>query len=200
MSKHVIWMVLGMVTLALAGVANADTYTFTPNPADLYDLNRSTLYKWGLGTDWLDDNEVVTSATLYINGIYNYDTSANILYAHLLDDIALGVTRSTDRYPNADSFASAGPLLFTWSDTDGPRTKTNLAYEFTAADLANLNAYLESGTFGFGFDADCHYYNNGVKLVITTGVVPEPATITLMGLGLAGAAAMRLRRRFVKTA
>ncbi|MFA7485981.1 MAG: PEP-CTERM sorting domain-containing protein, partial [Phycisphaerae bacterium] len=38
--------------------------------------------------------------------------------------------------------------------------------------------------FGFGIDPDCHYYNDGIKFVITTTVVPEPATIGLLGLGL----------------
>jgi hypothetical protein len=45
---------------------------------------------------------------------------------------------------------------------------------------------LENGNFGLGFDPDCHFYNNGVRLNIETAAVPIPGAIWLLGSGLLG--------------
>jgi len=86
---------------------------------------------------------------------------------------------------------------------DTTRSFTTVAedykYNFTDAQILNLNAYIANmGDIAIALDPDCHFFNSGVYLVLTTGsgtttqAVPEPATLTLMGLGLAG---MYMRRR-----
>jgi hypothetical protein len=57
-----------------------------------------------------------------------------------------------------------------------------------------LETYAMNGIFGFGFDPDCHYNNDGVTLTIETSVpVPEPTVglLVTVGLGLFG---RRLKR------
>jgi len=66
-------------------------------------------------------------------------------------------------------------------------------YTFTEAQEDLLQAYIANGgNIAIGLDPDCHFYNDGVMLTITTGAaVPEPAALLL----LAPAAAFAWRRR-----
>lgn len=65
----------------------------------------------------------------------------------------------------------------------------DVAIKFNQDELNTLTDYIvNGGNFGFGFDADCHFYNNGVSFSIQTkdapANVPEPGSLSLMLLGL----------------
>ncbi len=188
-----------MLVVAFAVAANAATYSFAPVPSDLGDLDHTRYYSWGI--NWTHTSEYITGATLRINHIWDWTHEVDSLYIHLLDNPTLGVTSGFDNEGGGDHFAGT-PWISTWSDPYGDALhKANLAYDLGALGLLpTLNTYAANGRFGFGFDADCHYYNDGVQLCVTTSTtppntVPEPGMLTLLGIGLTGVATYVRRKK-----
>ncbi len=76
----------------------------------------------------------------------------------------------------------------------------DVTVNFSDSELATLTSYLNDGNFGLGIDADCHFYNEGFKLSLTTektSNVPEPCSLSLMLIGLTslgGAFVIRKRK------
>ena len=190
-----------IAALAAVATANAGTYTFTPpGRADLNDLDHYDAYKWGIKFD-VPTNEVITGATLEIKNIWNWKRENNILYVDILDLNAgdasqVGVKRFYDNQATGDYFAGQGVRVGTWSDPiGGVNTGFDLKFDFAQQGvLDELQSFSRDGFFALTFDPDCHYWNDGVKLKITTESVPEPAS--MIGLAVAGAA--MFRKKFKK--
>lgn len=185
------------LSAALTASALAGTYTFQPNPADGNDLDHYKYYSWGLRWS-VPENEVIVDAVLTIRNIYDWQVEEDVLYTHLLDNPAAGFVEYDDGQVGGDNWAGKGPKIGEWSDPVGGHARNfDLVYRFSDLGLVDeLREFAADGKFGIGFDADCHYFNDGIKLKITTEPVPEPATMLAMGTGLvAFMRARKLRRK-----
>jgi len=196
--KKIVLLAIALMIAMSAVAANATVYNFTPSDKDLGDLDHTKYYKWGI--NWTHTSETITGATLKIFNIHDWQHEVDSLYIHLLDNPPLGVTSGNDADGGSNHFAGIGKWIGTWTDPYGdPSHKANPIYDLGALGLlANVQTYAADGRLGFGFDPDCHYYNDSIQVSITTGPpppsVPEPSVLSMLGLGLSGIA-LYLRKK-----
>jgi hypothetical protein len=194
MKKFLLFLLSIAFVFSMIGIAGATSYSFQPSDKDLGDLAHGKYYTWGINMS-IPEGEHITGASLFFDNIRNWDNNPNDLYGHLLDSATVGVDVRRDNRPR-NQFTGQGVALFHWEDLPG--TAQDLTYDFSASDISFLGSYVSNdGNFGFGFDPDCHFYNDGVTLAIETAPVPEPTTMLLFGAGLVGLAGFG-RKKFKK--
>ena len=181
------------------------------------DLDHHSAYTWRIDGVNLK-GKTISGATLTFSNIRNWDTNPNMLFIHLLDSaknsgIASFQDTNPDHVPVTDIFDNfagsryaSNPLVNSGTGNtflaaeSFSTTARNYTYTFTSAQLTILSAYFLNGSdIAFGLDPDCHFWNNGITFSMTTtnnpAPVPEPATMTLLGTGLAGLYYRRRRRQ-----
>jgi len=204
------------ILIGMPVAASADTVTFQApatganqglGGAQQFDLDHHSAYTWKIGGVNLTGKSI-SSATLTFRNISNWDTNKNMLFIHLLDTAKnAGVASFQDAPANQipvtdinDDFAGQrylnNPLVTSGTGntflTQHQFTTTghDFVYTFTADQLNVLSTYFLNGSdIAFGFDPDCHFWNDGISFSFTTSPTtptPEPATLALLGTGLVG--------------
>ena len=178
--------------------------------ANQVDLDHHSAYTWRINNINLPAGQVITSATLTFTNMRNWDANTNMLFVHLFDtSINSGITSFNDATGSPvltifDNFTTSNPLVTaaTGNTFLGSRSFNNTSSQtwtitFNQAQLTALAAYIANGNnIAFGFDPDCHFWNNGIIFTINTGAsVPEPMTLALLSTGLAGLYLRRRRQR-----
>jgi len=182
------------ICLIGASTASSAVYSMFPPKPDTEGLNHTCYYTWGF--NWDHPGERIIEAQLIFHDIYNTPIgNTNILYTHLLDSPPIGLTPYADDGTYGDQFEEQSILLGTWTDP-GTSPVSDLIYNFTGSQLTSFNDFISNdGVAGFAFNPDCQYNNGGIEFRFTTGAIPEPGTIFLLGIGLAGVGIHAYRRK-----
>jgi hypothetical protein len=193
--KRLLILLVVCITMFIAASAYSATYTFTPSPSNMGSFDPAHFQAWGVSWQPPTGERIVGATITIVNANSSQVGSGNVLRIHLLDNPAAGV-KTWNHLNSADPWTSAGPLVGTYSDRDV--NAQTIGYSLGSLGLVDqLNTYASDGIFGFGFDSNAYYFNDGVFCTITTGLspVPEPSGLLALGVGLNTALIVAVRRR-----
>ena len=213
--KRILCFLSIIVSVCFSSVAicNAHYAQYTGTLITTDGLAHQQDYVWGISYT-LPQNQVVTSIVIGFDNLRNWDNLQNVIYVNLLKDAPAGFYAVQTDNPNDNVFYdNLNDHIFTVSPYNGTAYVTSIVLpygigndataarnvSFTITDpslLAFFNGAISNGTFGVGFDPDCHYWGSDIWVDIHTSPVPIPAAVWLLGTGLLSL--LGIRRRFRK--
>lgn len=123
------------------------------------------------------------------NPLVKTANSTNILLGTYVDGSFSGAGTVIDgvTVPNYQTGTFTAPAA-----TQAANAAQTVTFNFNALQLQKLNQYIsggvsngDNGRIGFGFDSDCHFFNDGIEFTMISDVppppIPEPTT-ALAGL------------------
>jgi hypothetical protein len=184
------WQLSG-INIPQGQVITGATITF--NNIANWDTNSNMLFVHLLDTARTFASST-SSRSATVNGVTYYEDATGVPVTTISDyfagdDSALVLAGTGDTLIGSEDFNMVGQNGY---------MAAHFTFTFNASQLAALAAYIANGNnLAFGFDPDCHYWNNGIVFKIYTGpqTIPEPASLALLGTGLVSTGFYLRKRR-----
>ena len=198
------WVIAFLAGVALT--AGADTISFSGPVISDNDVPYTVFdavidYSYATGVLTLDIQNDTASPYAYTLSVLAFNVSSDVTGLTILDDGGLSNT-------SLGTGQHAGPFgvfdyVFDLGQGNNGITAGNsetVTFTVTGLNLDNSDFFqeLSSGQAGLGNQIATIHFTRGPEgdsAWVTPGIVPEPATISLLGLGLGGLIARRLRKR-----
>jgi len=204
------------VPLIINGITQGTTtYTYTktttttkegksPTPPAGYTLSGTITNNKGKITGYIYTKTTISTKTNSTGVCPQGYTLTSSIFVPKIISMPAGVMIGSDVWERANPNGAdpnwgvgVNTLVGQWSDDHGGTPRGfNLVYDFNNELINQLSADASDGSFGFGMDPRCHFFNDGIVFTVETDPpVPEPSTLLFLSVGLAGFCFLKRRNK-----